>query len=206
MGLGLGSNASSPPNIVDYLNKDFGSVNLKVTTPTTFESKDIKVYGAFTGYTNGVSVGLEGTVGGFDKGAKVEKWTGYVQHDSEGQSVALIGKNTGKEVSAGVGYFRTVNDTVSAALEITADPSDVSKNNVKVGAHIKVDANTTLKERVHVQNGKHFRYATVVKQNLSSCAKLTLHSDLNLNNLISSPGKDDKSLGNQFGISLSFFD
>jgi len=191
---------------VDYLQKDLGSVNLKVITPTPVETNDIKVYGAITGHSNGVSVGVEGTVGNFEKGAKLEKWTGYIQHDSEGQSVALFGKNTGKEVSAGVGYYKVLNDTFSTAVEVSADPSDVSKNVVKVGAVVKIDANSTVKERIHIQNGHNFRYASVYKQNLSSCAKLTFLTDFNLNHLISAPGKDDKSLGNHFGVSLTFFD
>jgi len=191
---------------VDYLQKDLGSVNVKVTSPTSLETKDVKLYGAFTGHSNGVSIGVEGTLGNFDKSIKLEKWTGYVQHDSQGQSVALFGKNTGKEVSAGVGYFKVLNDTISTAVEVSVDPSEFSKNVVKVGAVVKLDANSSVKERVHIQNGQHFRYASVYKQNLSSSAKLTLHTDFNLNHFLSTPAKDDKSLGNHFGVSLSFFD
>jgi len=126
-----------------------------------------------------------------------------IQKDNQ---LLSLEKNTGKEVSAGVGYYKVVNETFSTAVEVSADPSDVSKNVVKVGAVLKIDANSTVKERVHIQNGQNFRYASVYKQTLSSCAKLTFTTDINLNHLISGAGKDDKSLGNHFGVSLSFFD
>jgi len=188
----------------DYLHKDFGSVNLKLITPTSFDTDNMKVYGAATGTFNAGSIGFEGQIANSSKGAKLEKWTGYIQHDIKGQSIALFGKNTGKELSTGIGVYRTINDKYNGAFEVSADPQDLSKNNVKVGVNIKLDSNSSLKEKITISDAQNFRKSSVYKQVLWPGAKLTLSSDFNLKKFL--PGKDDKGPGNQFGLSLSFFD
>jgi len=42
---------------VTYLNKEIGSLNLKVISPFTFKTSDIDIYGAFVGYKSGFSLG-----------------------------------------------------------------------------------------------------------------------------------------------------
>jgi len=75
---------------VDYLNKEYGSVNLKFVTPITLETSSMELYGAFVGHTQGASIGADvfAKVGS----QEVTKSNGYVQYDDKEKSIAVWGK------------------------------------------------------------------------------------------------------------------
>jgi len=193
---------------VDYLNKEYAAVNVKVTSPVPhFDTNDIDLYMAGVAYRQGVSVGGEVQVKPARK--DVSKWTTYLQYDDSTRSGALFGKyekNKKGVVSKkyGLGYYQKVNDKVDAALEVSTDASNINQPTVKVGGVFKCDANSTCKTRLTADSTK-LRVALALKQKLSNSAKLTLGTDLNVHRLLNREGKD-VGLGHLFGVTLSFFD
>jgi len=187
----------------DYLNKEMGSLNLKVISPYPFDSELIELYCAGVGYYQGVSIG--GDVQFKPSTREVSKANGYVQFDNNEMSAAGFVKFTnGKGTKVGFGHHHKVNDTTSGALEISVDTSNTSNTILKVVGNHKFDDHTTLRPRVSVYGlSKEVRVGFVLKQTLSSIAKLTLSSDLSTHTLFQQEGKFKK---NQFGVTLSFFD
>jgi len=192
---------------VDYLNKEYAAVNVKVTSPVPhFDTNDIDLYLAGVAHQQGVSLGGEVQVKPARK--EVSKWTTYLQYDDSTRSGALFGKyekNRKGVVSKkyGLGYYQKVNDKVDAALEVSADASNIDKPTVKLGGIFKCDSNSTCKTRLTADSTK-LRVALALKQKLSNSAKLTIGTDLNVHRLLNT--EKDVGLGHLFGVPLSFFD
>jgi len=194
---------------VDYLNKEYGSLNLKVITPHSFDTKDIELYAAFVGYYQGASIGgdVQLKVVAPEKETPISKWNGYLQYDysSNNYSSALFGKHDKKKgTRVGFGHYQIVNDTITGALELSVDPQSVDNSNLKFGGSYKFDKFTTLRPRVSVYSKtKEVRLGFVLKQTLSDIAKLTFTTDLSTSTLFQQEGK---FIPNQYGVTVSFFD
>jgi len=111
-----------------------------------------------------------------------------------------------KGYKAGLGVNYHYNDSTKLGFEASVDPKDTSSNQLRFGTTRKVDDHCTLKERLSIQNLEDFRLGLVYKQVLSHDSKLTLATDINGNSLLNLKSKKAKSLGHQFGVTLSFFD
>jgi len=204
-------NKSSVEVGFDYLNKDYGSLNLKLISPTTFNTDDIELYAAGVASTQGISGGADVQLK--PSSQDVSKWNAYLQYDDADNSVAAFGKYEKKDKDnktrvAGIGVYRNVDARTKGALELSVDTFDTSKTTLKAGINYKGDDSSSVKGKVSVFGTNQFRLGTVYKQSLSTSAKLTFATDLNLNSLFSESEtkKKDNLIGNQFGVSLSFFD
>jgi hypothetical protein len=188
---------------VDYINKDFGTFNLKVISPSTFDTKDIELYTAGVGHYEGVSVGVDVQL--HPSNRVVSKSNGYIQYDNTDYSFALFGKYDKKKgYKVGAGHYHTLNSTTKGAVEVSVDPQSVSNTTIKVAGNHKYDEHTVLRPRLSVYAlTKEVRLGFVLKQTLSSISKLTFSTDISTNSLF----QEEKSFKkNQFGVTLSFFD
>jgi len=193
---------------VDYLNKEYASVNVKVNSPVPhFDANELDFYLATVVHQQGFSIGGEVQVKPARK--KVSKWTIYGQYDDKNRSGALFGKFEEKKdvitQKCGLGYYqKDVMENLDAAVEVSADTNNINQPTLKVGGVYKCDANSTCKARLTADSTK-LRIALALKQTLSPSAKLTLGSDLNVHQLLNREEKDT-GLGHLFGVTLSFFD
>jgi len=191
---------------VEYLNKEKLSANLKFITPSSFDSSKFELYGNFTGYYEGVSVG--GEVKANISSQDLSIGNGFIQYDNSDQSIALFRKyDLSKGINkAGFGYFRHINSHLKGALEVAVDVSDYSNTVVKVGGdyNLHSDGSSSIKPRLSLYGTDHQRIGFVYKHKVSPNVKLTVASDLNVNTLLDQ--KVEKSKGHQFGVTLSFFD
>jgi len=191
---------------VDYLNKEYGSVNLKFMAPTTLETSNMELYGAFVGHTQGASIGadVQAKVGS----QEVTKSNGYVQYDDKEKSIAVWGKfDKKKGYKAGLGVYYHQNDNVKYGFEASLDPKDKDSNQIRLGSIRKQDDSSLLKGRVTITNLEEFRFGLVYKLGLSPDSKVTIASDINANTLFNlKSSKKALSVGHQFGLTLSFFD
>jgi len=191
---------------VDYLNKDYGSLNLKFSTPITLETSSMELYGAFVGHTQGASIGADviARVGS----QEVTKTNGYVQYDDKEKSIAVWGKfDKKKGYKTGLGLYYQQNDNLKYGFEASFDPKDKDSNQIRAGGVKKFDNNFSMKGRLTITNLEEFRAGLVFKLALSPDSKVTLASDINANTLLNlKSSKKALGLGHQFGLSLSFFD
>jgi hypothetical protein len=187
----------------DYLNKENGSLNLKVITPPTTEMKELDLYGAAVGCYKGFSLGGDARVNLNTQELKL--WDAYVEYDKNDVQIAGFAKYDKKKSkkSYGFGYTQNVNESVRGAVEYSYDAVG-GEGNLKFGTSYKVDPNTTLKSRFSLQGSKTMRFGFVVKQNINPTTKVTLITDINANRLYDNEERD--AAGHQFGVSLSFFD
>jgi len=88
----IGENSKQSVDLgVDYINKEYAAVNVKVNSPVPhFDSENLDVYLAAVGYQQGVSLGGEVQVKPATK--DVSKWTAYAQYDDKERSGAIFGK------------------------------------------------------------------------------------------------------------------
>jgi len=189
----------------DYMNKDFGSFNLKLISPPTFDPKDIELYTAGVGQYQGVSVGVDVQLHPSSK--VVSKSNGYIQYDDKDFSFALFGKYDKKKgYKVGAGHHHTLNGTLKGAIEISVDPQEVSNTTIKVAGNYRYDEHSLLRPRLSFYaQSKEVRLGFVHKQTLSSISKLTFATDISTNSIFQGEGKE-KFKKNQFGVTLSFFD
>jgi len=190
---------------LDYLNKDYGSVNLKLMSPISFDYKDLEIYGAGTVYNKGfgLSAGVDAQMK--PKGNDLSKANGYVQYDNSNLSFALFGKYDAKKRlrKAGLGYYQNVNANLKAGVEFSVDPQEFKNTAIRIGDNYKIDDLSSVKGRFSIYGRDQFRVGLVYKQNLSTHSKLTVSSDLNANLLLN---QKSESKGHQYGVTLSFFD
>jgi len=99
-----------------------------------------------------------------------------------------------------------VNKNHKVGVEISVDPQLVSNTTIKVAGHCKYDDHTLLRPRLSLYAlTKEVRLGFVLKQTLSSIAKLTFATDISTNSIFQ--GEEEKSFKkNQFGVTVSFFD
>jgi hypothetical protein len=74
----------------DYLNKDHGSLNLKLISPPVLDVEQLDVYGAVVGHHNGVSVGGDARVSVNTKELKL--WDAYAEYDKDDVQIAAYAK------------------------------------------------------------------------------------------------------------------
>jgi len=188
---------------VDYLNKDNGSLNLKLITPPTTEMKELDLYAAAVGHYNGYSLGGDVRVNLNTQEPKL--WDVYAEYDNKDVQIAGFAKYDKKKSkkSYGFGYTQNVNESVRGAVEYSYDAVG-GEGNLKFGTNYKVDTNTTVKSRFTLQGSRTMRFGFVVKQNINPTTKVTLVTDINANRLYDN--EERESAGHQFGVTLSFFD
>jgi len=197
----------------DYLNKEFGSLNLKFISPVSLDSKNFELYSAFVGYYQGVSLG--GDVQLYPaRGGEVSKANGYLQYDnSKGKdfSTALFGKyeSKGENVTTkvGVGHYHEINKSLQVAGEVSLDPKKPNEITLKVAETYKLDDQSKIKPRFsYTTENKELRFGLVFKQTVSPIIKVTLSTEISVNPLVQTDIKSSNFKNNQFGVTLSFFD
>jgi len=188
----------------DFISKEIGSVNLKFITPRSFDTDELEFYGAGVGYYQGVSVGGDVQLKATNP-KDVSKANGYLQFDNSITSSALFVKYDKKKgTKVGVGHHHILHDTFKGAMELSTDPHALDHTTLKLVGNHKFDENTNLRPRLTFSyDTKEVRLGFVLKQKLSSIAKLTLSSDCSTSSLL---GQEGKFKHNQFGVTLSFFD
>jgi len=189
---------------LDYINSTMGSCNLKLISPTTFDTDKMDFYGAGVAYWEGVSFALDTKLNISSR--DVSNMNGYLEYVSKDISVAAFGKyekkNEKEKKTYGIGYHQNINDNARGAVEFTHEPkTQISK--LRFATNYKFDENSSLKSRVSLAGNKDMRLGFVLKQNLFPSTKLTLTSDINGRLLYDNVKEGER---HQFGVSLTFFD
>jgi hypothetical protein len=190
---------------VNYLNKDYGSFNFKLSSPIAFKGlESLDLYTAFVGYKSGFSLG--GDVKLALKNFKSSACNAYLEYVKDDVSVALFGKYEKKgedeKKTFGFGYHQNINEKIRGAVDFSLEHKS-NTSTLRFGTNYKLDENSNLKSRLTLRNQTDMRLGFVLKQKLYPNTNLTLTSDLNTRLL-----HDNVSEGtpHQFGVTLSFFD
>jgi len=190
---------------IDYLSKDVGSLNVKVTTPSDFETSKIDVYTALVGFYNGYSLGGDCKVN-LKNFLLPINGNAYLEYNKKDLSVVLFGKyedkNGKKKQTIGVGYHQNINDNIRSAVDYSFEQVS-SRSDLRFGTSYKFDENCSLKTRLLLRGKKEMRLGLVLKQNLFPSTRLTFTTDLDTRALLDNVSEDP---GHQFGVTLSFFD
>jgi len=190
---------------LDYISKDVGSLNLKVTSPIDFDTSKIDVYSALVGFYNGYSFGGDCKVS-LKNILQPTMGNAYLEYNKKDVSVVLFGKYEDKDgklkKTLGVGYHQNVKDNIRSSVDYSFEQVH-SRSVLRFGTSYKFDENSTLKTRLLLRGKKDMRLGLVLKQNLYPSTRLTFTTDLDtralLDNVTEGPG-------HQFGVTLSFFD
>jgi len=188
---------------LDYLDKQYGSLNLKVISPTEFDMEKVDVYGAAVGIYNNLTAGIDGRINVSSQ--DVSNWNSFIEYNKGDLTFALFSKFDKKKdkKTCGFGYSQDLSPSIKGALDFSFEHKS-KESSLRVGANRKFDENTSLKTRWSLKTTKEMRFGLVLKQNLNPSARVTLTCDVNtrlLHDRVSDSGH-----GHQFGVALSFFD
>jgi len=190
---------------IDYLSKDVGSLNIKVTSPLDFDTTKIDVYTALVGFYNGYSLGGDCKVN-LKNVLQPLNGNAYLELNKNDVSVVLFGKYEDKEgkqkKTLGVGYHQNIKENIRSSVDYSFE--QVSARSVlRFGTSYKFDEHCSLKTRLLLRGKKDMRLGLVLKQNLFPSTRLTFTTDLDTRSLLDNVSEGP---GHQFGVTLSFFD
>jgi len=190
---------------VDYLSKDYGSINLKVISPFDFNTEKIDFYGAFVGIYNNYSIGGDCKLNVL--AFKSSACNAYLEYVNKDAYLALFGKYEDKskvvKKTFGVGYHQNVNEKIRSSVDFSFE-QNTGQTVLRFGSSYKFDENSSLKSRLTLRGKKDMRLGLVLKQNLYPSTRLTFTSDINARLLIDN--NLGEGVGHLFGVTLSFFD
>jgi len=190
---------------IDYLSKDIGSLNVKVTSPLDFDTSKIDVYTALVGFYEGYSLGGDCKVS-LKNFLQPVTGNAYLEYNKKDVSVVLSGKYEDKDgkkkQTLGVGYHQNVKDNIRSSVDYSFEQVS-ARSVIRFGTSYKFDENCSLKTRLLLRGKKDMRLGLVLKQNLFPSTRLTFTTDLDTRALLDNVSEGP---GHQFGVTLSFFD
>jgi len=190
---------------INYLHKDYGSVNFNICVPLKSQFEWVDLKSAFVVNHSGFSLGSKLNLRYKDSNPiDFQEKYGYLQYDAEKLSVALFYKNINSKGSrVGLGGYQQFND-IRGAFEVALDPKNYLKPFIRTGCSCKLDNNSLLKLRLMQTGTEETRIGISFKQKLSDIAKVTLISDFNLWEIIDKTSSI--GFGNQYGIKFTVFE
>jgi len=116
-------------------------------------------------------------------------------------------KGSNVTTKVGVGHYHDINKNLKVAGEVSLDPKNPQELTLKVSDTYTLDDQSNIKPRLtFTTENKELRFGLVFKQTISPISKLTLSTDMSVNPLFQQDAKGSSFKGNQFGLTLSFFD